>query len=69
MTEVTFLISNDRHHPTMLIPVVRHLIEQSDVDCGVLSLCELRGRSAPTSALDRLGVPWRRVLLLPICNF
>ncbi|MCP4202446.1 MAG: hypothetical protein GY769_11000 [bacterium] len=64
MTEVTFLISNDRHHPAMLIPVIRHLIEQSDVDCRVLSLCELRGRSSPRSALDRLGVPWRRVLTL-----
>jgi len=52
---VDLYISNDRHHPAMLLPVARHL-ERAGWRTRLLSLCELRGLATPSLAEDETAL-------------
>lgn len=47
--KIDFVISNDRHHVDMFLPIVEALAQQSEFRCRVLSLCEFRGLSSPAA--------------------
>ncbi len=53
---VDFVISNDRHHVAMALPVARDLDRRTGFSCRFLSLCELRGLRTPAVALSGFGV-------------
>lgn len=52
---VELFISNDRHHPAMLLPVARHLAS-AGWRPRLVSLCELRGLVTPSFAGDEAGL-------------
>lgn len=66
MTDVAFVISNDRHHPAMFAPVIAYLGKQGQFDQRVISLCEMRGIASPNASAEALGVQLQRVLPLAI---
>ncbi|MFQ5527083.1 MAG: hypothetical protein ACE5GX_12580 [Thermoanaerobaculia bacterium] len=62
MRSVAFLISNTRHHLEMSAPVIRRLAQDDNVDCRLLSLCELRGQVTPVEKLEAEGIRCRRIV-------
>ncbi len=62
MPHLDFLISNDRHHLAMTLPVARRLLEREGWSCRVLSLCELRGLDTPVQKIEAAGVPVERIV-------
>jgi hypothetical protein len=62
MSRIDFLISNDRHHATMMRPVIEELIAQHDYHCRVISLCEFRGIDSPAPDYWPAGVDSIRIM-------
>lgn len=60
MPKIDAVISNDRHHPAMVLPVLERL-GGSGHPTRVLSLCELRGMSSPETAIHRVGAELLRL--------
>jgi hypothetical protein len=59
---VDFVISNDRHHVAMMLPVARELADERGYVCRFLSLCELRGLPTPVERLAAAKLPVERLL-------
>jgi hypothetical protein len=62
MPLVDFFISNDRHHPAIIKPVVETLATRSDYRCRVLSLCEFRGLHSPAQSFARERVEFLKIM-------
>src|SRR5688572_1757351 len=62
MPRVDFLISNDRHHADMVLPVVETLTDRPDCSCRIISLCEFRGMASPAKAFRRERVVFKRAV-------
>ncbi len=58
---VDFLISNHRHHPEMIRPVIEHLVARG-VRCRVVSLCEFRGLPDPGPEFRAAGIEFRSAM-------
>lgn len=55
MRRIDFLLSNDRHHLAMTLPVLEALRSAGSFGCRALSLCELRGLATPGPTLEAAG--------------
>ena len=62
MVDVAFIISNNRHHPAMMVPVIERLSQNPSMVCQAISLCRLRGQASPVTAFRRLGVELHEIL-------
>ncbi|MEZ5333388.1 MAG: hypothetical protein R2991_15410 [Thermoanaerobaculia bacterium] len=55
MRRIDLVVSNDRHHAAMAVPVVQALRARGGFSPRVLSLCELRGLTTPEGLLREAG--------------
>ncbi len=62
MPLIDFVIGNPGHHLAAVRPVVRRLARRGELDCRILSLCELRGFATPAAALRQEGLAHRRLV-------
>lgn len=62
MPQIDFIISNNGHHATMFLPVVKTFAAQPEYHCRVLSMCEFRGLPSPAEKFDLCGVTFVEVL-------
>ena len=62
MPLIQFVISNDRHHAAMMLPVATCLHGEAIGRCSLLSLCEFRGLPTPEQRFRDVGVEVTRVL-------
>ena len=62
MPRVAFVLSNDRHHAAMFLPVAAALAARAGFDCSALSLCEFRGLRSPVEEFARAGIALRRAV-------
>lgn len=62
MAYIAFVISNNRHHPAMVLPVVERLSQEHDRVCEVISLCEFRGQPSPATDFRHQGAKLVKVL-------
>ena len=59
---IDFVISNDGHHVAMFEPVIRELLQQTDVRIRVISLCEFRGIDTPLGMVQHERVRIHRIV-------
>lgn len=62
MARIDVLISNNRHHVSMMAPVVQQLVQDATYQVRILSLCEFRGMETPTAVWQMPGVTLHKLL-------
>lgn len=62
MPRIDFVISNDGHHASMILPVVSAMSLIPDYRCRIVSLCEFRGLISPVSKFQMPAVEFVKAL-------
>lgn len=62
MPRIAFVLSNDRHHAAMFLPVAAAVAARPGFECRALSLCEFRGLRSPVEEFGRAGIAMRRAV-------
>src|SRR5688572_15092569 len=62
MPRLDFVISNNRHHTEMFLPVVKAPAAIQNYRCRIVSLCEFRGMISPVDKFRMERVTFTKVL-------